>query len=145
MSKNPILLLGCLFVLFSYSSSAENLYSDTSRGKIKSSKKTIIIRDAPEKDFSEDCEKISPIRIIIDEAISVGAPTYNEGNHLGCYRIYEGAAYKILHKYGSKCKEVRNTLESALEKSYGDYNATEKAWIMRMAFDQILGVPTTTK
>ena len=64
---------------------------------------------------------------------------------MGCYRIYEGAAYKILHKYSSKCKDVRNLLETALEKSYGNYSAAEKAWIMRMAFDQILGVPTTTK
>jgi hypothetical protein len=144
MNKKIFLILGCLLVLFSSLSFAETLFSDTTRTKIKPTKK-IIINNVPEKDLAENCEKISPIRIIMDEAISVGAPTYNEGNHIGCYKIYEGAAYKILHKYGSKCKDVRNILESALEKSYGDYNATEKAWIMRMAFDQILGVPTTTK
>ena len=95
--------------------------------------------------MSKDCAKIEAVAETISEAISVGAPTYNQGNHIGCYRIYEGAAYKILHKYGAKCKHVQNILEVALEKSYGDYNATEKAWIMRMAFDQILGVPTVTK
>ncbi len=142
MTKKIFILVG--FLVLSILSFAESRWSDTTHSKIKSSKK-IIISPAPEKDLAEDCEKISPIRIIIDEAINIGAPTYNEGNHLGCYKIYEGAAYKILYKYGSKCKEVRNTLETALEKSYGDYNATEKAWIMRMAFDQILGVPTTTK
>jgi len=63
---------------------------------------------------------------------------------MGCYRIYEGAAYKIIYKYGYKCKEVKRILEAALEKSYGDYSASDKAWIMRMAFDSILGVPTTT-
>ncbi len=91
-----------------------------------------------------DCKKIEAVEQIISEAISVGAPTYNQGNHIGCYRVYEGAAYKILYKYGSKCKDVKNTLEDALEKSYGDYSASEKAWIMRMAFDKILGVPTRT-
>ncbi len=92
-----------------------------------------------------NCNKIDAVEQIISDAISIGAPTYNQGNHVGCYRIYEGAAYKILYKYGSKCKDIKNTLEVALEKSYGDYNASEKAWIMRMAFDKILGVPTTTK
>ncbi|MDB5257606.1 MAG: HtrA protease/chaperone protein [Chitinophagaceae bacterium] len=90
-----------------------------------------------------NCKKIDAVEQIISDAISIGAPTYNQGNHIGCYRIYEGAAYKILYKYGSKCKDIKNTLEVALEKSYGDYNASEKAWIMRMAFDKILGVPTT--
>lgn len=92
-----------------------------------------------------DCANITAVNIIIDEAISCGAPTYNAGNHIGCYRIYEGAAYKILYKYGSKCKDVKKLLEAALELSYGDYSSTEKAWIMRKAFDEILGVPTTTK
>jgi hypothetical protein len=85
------------------------------------------------------------ITTIIDEAISVGAPTYNSGNYVGCYRIYEGASYKILYLYGSKCKDERKILKEALEKSYGDYSFSEKAWIMRMAFDRILGVPTITK
>jgi hypothetical protein len=89
------------------------------------------------------CNKIEAVEQIISDAISIGAPTYNQGNHIGCYRIYEGAAYKILYKYGSKCKDIKNTLEVALEKSYGDYDASEKAWIMRMAFDKILGVQTT--
>ena len=85
------------------------------------------------------------VNVIIDEAISVGAPTYNQGNYVGCYRIYEGASYKIIYLYGSKCKEERKILKEALEKSYGDYSFSEKAWIMRMAFDRILGVPTITK
>lgn len=92
-----------------------------------------------------DCSNSTAVNIIIDEAISSGAPTYNSGNHIGCYRIYEGAAYKILFKYGPKCKDVKKTLEAALELSYGDYSSTEKAWIMRKAFDTILGVPTETR
>ena len=93
----------------------------------------------------KDCEKIDAIYIVIDQAIEAGAPAYNNGDHLSCYMIYEGAAYKILHKYGSRCADVTNILESALEKSYGNYSVTDKAWIMRMAFDKILGEPTKTK
>lgn len=95
--------------------------------------------------IGKDCDKIEAIYVIIGQAIETGAPTYNSGNHQGCYMIYEGAAYKILYKYGSRCSDVSNILEAALEKSYGANNATDKAWIMRMAFDQILGEPTQTK
>ena len=118
--------------------------SDTSKVKIKTGSKTII-RDAPTTDAAKSCGKIDAVKNIIDEAIAVGAPTYNEGNYIGCYRIYEGAGYKILYKYGSKCKQVKGILEDAIEKSYGNYSPGEKAWIMRVAFDQILGVPTVTK
>jgi hypothetical protein len=102
------------------------------------------LNNTPDTTVAKGCGKIEAINMIIGEAINVGAPTYNQGNYIGCYRIYEGAAYKILYKYGSKCRRVSDILDAALEKSYGDYTATEKAWIMRMAFDTILGVPTST-
>jgi hypothetical protein len=95
--------------------------------------------------ISKDCPKTAEINAIIDDAISIGAPTYNQGNHLGCYKIYEGAAYKIIHLYGSKCKDITMLLNYALDKSHESYTDTEKAWIMRLAFDKILGVPTQTK
>ena len=94
---------------------------------------------------AKGCANADAVAIVIDEAITSGAPTYNGGNHVGCFRIYEGASYKILYKYGAKCKEVKGVLEAALEKAYGDYSATEKAWIMRQAFDFILDVPTQTQ
>ena len=70
-----------------------------------------------------DCKKIAAVAQVISETIAVGAPTYNQGNHIGCYRVYEGAAYKICTSTDQKCKDVKNTLEDALEKSYGDYSA----------------------
>lgn len=92
-----------------------------------------------------DCSKATLVQTVIGEAIEVGAPTYNDGNFLGCYRIYEGAAYKVLHLYGSKCKEARKILETALEQCHASEASTgTKAWVMRAAFDKILGVPTMT-
>lgn len=117
--------------------------SDTSHVKPKV-KKTVVLNYNPDTNLIKKCKNIDAIYTVIAEAIEVGAPTYNSGNPMGCYRIYEGAAYKILYKYGSKCSEVTNILEAALEKSSGDYSPSDKAWIMRMAFDSILGVPTTT-
>ncbi len=91
-----------------------------------------------------DCPNSPEIEKIINDAISLGAPIYNEGLHMACYRIYEWAAYKILYEYGKSCKEVERVLKTAVEKSHGDYSDTEKAWLMRAAFDKIMGVPTQT-
>jgi hypothetical protein len=97
------------------------------------------------KNINFDCPNKAAVDTIIEEAISVGAPTYNDGNHIGCYRVYEGASYKILYKYGALCNEVSDILKTALRKSYEAYTISEKAWIIRAAFDKILGVPTRTK
>jgi hypothetical protein len=107
--------------------------------------KTIIPTNPMSQDtLPGECPNNQEIEKIINEAIALGAPIYNEGLHIACYRIYEWAAYKILYEYGKKCPEVEKTLKAAIEKSHGDYSDTEKAWIMRMAFDKILGVPTKT-
>jgi len=91
-----------------------------------------------------NCGKAEEIDKIINQAISLGAPIYNEGLHMACYRIYEWAGYKILYVYGKDCPEVEKLLRTAIEKSHGDLSDTEKAWLMRMAFDKILGVQTQT-
>ena len=91
-----------------------------------------------------NCGKADEIEKIINQAISLGAPIYNEGLHMACYRIYEWAGYKILYVYGKDCPEVEKLLRTAIEKSHGDLSDTEKAWLMRMAFDKILGVQTQT-
>ena len=95
-----------------------------------------------EAEESVNCSKIEEIHETIELAIAVGAPTYNMGNHIGCYFIYEGAAYKIIHLYGSKCKEAKKILETALATCKEESTVSEKAWVMRMAFDNILGVKT---
>jgi hypothetical protein len=89
-----------------------------------------------------DCPKIEMIGKIIDDAISIGAPVYNSGYHLYCYRVYEWAGYKILYEFAGSCPEAAAIIKTAIDKSHGDYSETEKAWIMRAAFDKIMGVPT---
>ena len=111
-------------------------------------KKFISFSDSSVKSFatfSIKCEKTDSVNLIIGDAINIGAPTYNQGNYLGCYRIYEGASYKILYQYGSYCTRVTQILKTAIEKSYGAFTDSDKAWIMRVAFDEILGEPTRTK
>ncbi len=119
-------------------------HRDTSRERPKKINKSLTTQ-VPENVVDKDCGKIELVVAAIDEAIQIGAPTYNDGNHAACFKIYEGTAYKILYKYGAKCKQTAEILETALDKITGNYSVTEKAWIMRMAFDKILGVPTQTK
>jgi|GEM_PF-2251164 len=101
--------------------------------------------NCPADTLPGNCSKKQEIEKIIAEAISLGAPIYNEGLHMACYRIYEWAGYKILYEYGKDCKEVEKVLKTAIDKSHGDYSDTEKAWLMRVAFDTILGEPTQTQ
>ncbi len=106
---------------------------------------TNIIRvTLPGDSLKDNCADSNAIKKIIADAIELGAPVYNAGYHIGCYRIYEWAAYKILYVYGSNCKETERILKAAIDKSHGDYSDTEKAWLMRAAFDKVLGEPTVT-
>jgi len=143
--KFKLLILLYLFFISLAFSKTNFSDADTVKRKVTKTENKKILHDAPTKQIGKGCGKIDAILAIIGQAIDVGAPTYNEGNHVGCYMIYEGAAYKILHKYGSKCKDVKNLLEDALDKAYASFDAVEKAWIMRVAFDQILGEATVTK
>jgi hypothetical protein len=90
------------------------------------------------------CSKNEELEKIIIDAIDIGAPVYNAGNYIGCYRIYDATAYKILYLYEDKCSEIAKILKTCIEKCHGDYSDTEKAWIMRGGFDKILGEPTVT-
>jgi hypothetical protein len=103
--------------------------------------KQVISRDV---DTGFKCSKNEEIDKIIQDAIDIGAPLYNSGDHIGCYRVYDAASYKILYLYGDDCSEIKNLLTTCIKKCSGDYSDIEKAWMMRAAFDKILGQPTIT-
>jgi len=100
----------------------------------------------------------STINRTIDQAIASGVRSYNSGEHLACFRIYEGAAYKILFKLAGRSSTAATVLTTALQKAdaidskadgVGNKGvvtdraptpAAAKAWIMRDAFDSIIGI-----
>jgi len=86
----------------------------------------------------------STINRAIEDAIASGVGIYNSGNALGCFRVYEGAAYKILFTLSGRSKTATTTLTNALHKADAVDNApnaaSAKAWIMRNAFDSIAGI-----
>jgi len=91
-------------------------------------------------------DDIAIIDHVIGNAIASGAGIYNAGHHLGCYRIYEGAGYKILYSLRERCDGATSFLSRALTRASetrnkGRYESVpgNQAWIMRHAFDALMG------
>ncbi len=84
------------------------------------------------------------INSTIEEAVASGVGIFNNGDHLGCFRVYEGAAYKILFKLSNRSATTASVLTSALHRAETTGEsadaATAKAWIMRGALDSLVGV-----
>jgi len=73
------------------------------------------------------------------DAIDVGAPLYNSGNHKACYQIYENAA--TIYAKNPPCKGVKDAFTMGLDRANSmgeDY--TKRAWAMRDTFDGLLKV-----
>jgi hypothetical protein len=84
-------------------------------------------------------EEIDVIENEISQAIGVGAPVYNDGNHEACYRIYSNAALALDHKVNG-CSGARTALLAGVKRADGLEGYTAKAWAMRDAFDGVLDV-----
>lgn len=74
----------------------------------------------------------------ISEAIELGAPLYNQGNHEACFRIYEGTSTKL--ERDSSCKGIRDAFGAGLLRVSTLGSFTEKAWALRDTFDGVLDV-----
>jgi hypothetical protein len=77
-------------------------------------------------------------RLYVSMAIQLGAPAYNLGDHRGCYEVYACTARMLLRVEGVP-QEVRRLLRDALERASVVPEVGRQAWIMRHAFDAILG------
>lgn len=101
-----------------------------------------VVRRVPRYEVSvlDDCppESIAVAVQSISDAISIGAPVYNSGDHDACFRIYEGTALRL--ERDTDCKAVRDALGQGLLRAHTLENPTERAWAMRDAFDGLLDV-----
>jgi hypothetical protein len=78
------------------------------------------------------------IRSQIQGAMSIGIQAYNLGDYRGCYEVYACTARLLLQ--GVKgAEEERATLRHALEQCGVSVDVKEMTWIMRRAFDAVLG------
>jgi serine protease Do len=83
---------------------------------------------------------LEALRIVgrgIGEAIAVGAPLYNQGNHRACYQIYEGAASDIENRLPKTCVGPKRTLAQGRSRAAALDEPSEQAWAMRDVFDSL--------
>ena len=76
----------------------------------------------------------------IAEAIEVGAPLYNSGNHAACYHVYEGAAADLGRKLPAACRGPAEVLAAGRTRAASLSTPIAQAWAMRDAFDGLIDV-----
>jgi hypothetical protein len=83
-------------------------------------------------------DPLEVIRAYLGMAIQIGAPAYNHGDRRGCYEVYACTARLLIHAIEG-ANEARSTLREALEECSTVADVDRQAWIMRHAFDAVLG------
>ena len=98
-------------------------------------------RKVPNHDASllADCGKdeLNAVRSSIEQAIKLGAPLYNDGNHEACYRIYAAAALDV-NRTLAACPGPKRALLDGVARAEKSQSWSSKAWAMRDAFDGVL-------
>lgn len=105
-------------------------------------KKTIAEARSVRENLENECSEgdATTLNRSLQDAIASGVGIYNNGDHLGCYRVYEGAAYKVLYKLAGRSPTAVKVLKGALKKAEDTRDSTASAWIMRNAFDSIIDI-----
>ncbi len=83
-------------------------------------------------------DEVKDAATTILEAIKLGAPLYNKGDHKACASLYEKSSLELLSRLKT-CEGIRETLLAGLGQANKMPAATDKAWALRHAFDRILG------
>ena len=91
-------------------------------------------------EFSEfdSVDPVETIHEILKTAIELGAPVFNCGDERGCFDIYTATA-RMLLQIVRDADDERAVLREALQEAALEPSTYEQAWIMRRAFDLILG------
>jgi tetratricopeptide (TPR) repeat protein len=83
--------------------------------------------------------------LVVQTAISFGAPLYNLGEHASCYSLYLEATMSIVSAWdrsktrgGSATSEAVEDLRRALDRARRASNSADSAWALRHAFDKVV-------
>lgn len=80
---------------------------------------------------------LSDIRWYLDVAIQIGAPSYNSGDHRGCYEVYAATA-RFVSKTVAGATGAKERLNGALQECLEMDDPDNQAWAMRYGFDDVL-------
>jgi len=75
---------------------------------------------------------------LIQKAISLGAPLYNEGNPRACAAVYEVAIDALLKLDDELPGNARGALSKALRNGMNTHNASDRAWAYRRGLDSAM-------
>lgn len=91
-------------------------------------------------DLSGDGAAVPPqqVRALLSMAIAIGAPAFNAGDHRGCYEVYACTA-RLLVNAPVAPDPMKEVLRRALTEACTVPNVTRQAWLLREAFDALLG------
>lgn len=89
-------------------------------------------------DPEQTADPTGVIRTYLALAIQIGAPSYNQGDHRGCYDVYACTA-RMLLKAVKGAEAEKKVLRRALERCATMNDVNDQAWTMRHAFDDLLG------
>jgi hypothetical protein len=81
---------------------------------------------------------LETIRSYLAMAIQIGAPAYNYGDHRGCYEVY-ACTGRLLLRAVDGADDTKQILRQALDRCQAVHDVKQQAWIMRDAFDTVLG------
>ena len=89
----------------------------------------------------DDCtgDQLATVYLDINQAIELGAPVYNRGEHEACFVIYRKVADKHLAD-PSMCQGVRTAFEVGLARVATEGSFTDQAWAIRDTFDGLIRV-----
>src|SRR5437870_3046349 len=85
----------------------------------------------------ESTDPLQVIRSYLALAIQIGAPSYNLGDHRGCYEVYACTARMLLRAIKGE-EDAKGMLKRALRRCSTEPDVNRQAWTMRHAFDAIL-------
>jgi hypothetical protein len=80
------------------------------------------------------------VRQLLAMAIQIGAPAFNLGDSRGCFEVYACTARLLLNS-PPVANEVKDHLRTALQEAAVLPDVARQAWVLRHAFDALLGTP----
>jgi serine protease Do len=102
-----------------------------------------VVRRVPKHDMAllDGCSDEQMLMVFrsITEAIQLGAPVYNQGEHEACFVIYRKVA-DLYEGDKAMCKGIREAFGQGLLRAESESGFTEKAWAMRDTFDGLTDV-----
>ena len=105
-------------------------------------RKAAVMRRAFDEILAQTCIRRGPavtrreMRLMLSMAMQIGTPAYNMGDHRGCYETYACCA-RLLSRVAPEPAAI--ALRAALSAAAIELDVSEQAWILRRAFDSLIG------